>query len=58
MLCNESRRAATDLVYHGSARGIAIKALRRLIGDDLVEIVPNWETFWARTKSMDREPML
>ena len=45
MLCNESRRAATDLVYHGSARGIAIKALRRLIGDDLVEIVPNWETF-------------
>lgn len=35
--------------YYGVARNTVIKALRRLADDGLVEIVPNWGTFRART---------
>ena len=35
--------------HYGVARNTVIKALRRLVDDGLVEIVPNWGTFRART---------
>jgi GntR family transcriptional regulator len=42
--------AVADLAAHYSvARNTVIKALRRLADDHLIEIVPNWGTFRART---------
>jgi DNA-binding GntR family transcriptional regulator len=41
--------AVAELAEHyGVARNTVIKALRRLAGDGLVEIVPNWGTFRGR----------
>ena len=42
--------AVAELAHHyGVARNTVIKALRRLAEDGLVEIVPNWGTFRARS---------
>jgi GntR family transcriptional regulator len=42
--------AVADLAQHyGVARNTVIKALRRLADDGLIEIVPSWGTFRART---------
>jgi DNA-binding GntR family transcriptional regulator len=42
--------AVAELAEHyGVARNTVIKALRRLAEDGLVETVPNWGTFRART---------
>ena len=42
--------SVADLARHyGVARNTVIKALRRLAEDGLIEIVPNWGTFRART---------
>ena len=43
-------QAVADLGQHyGVARNTVMKALRRLTNDGLIEIVPNWGTFRART---------
>lgn len=45
-----SRQVEADLAArYGVARNTVIKALRRLADDGLIEIVPNWGTFRART---------
>ena len=42
--------AVADLAAHyGVARNTVTKALRRLADDGLVEIVPSWGTFRARS---------
>ena len=42
--------AVADLAAHyGVARNTVTKALRRLADDGLVEIVPRWDTFRARS---------
>jgi GntR family transcriptional regulator len=42
--------AVAELAQHYSvARNTVIKALRRMADDGLVEIVPNWGTFRARS---------
>ena len=42
--------AVADLaVHYGVARNTVTKALRRLADDGLVEIVPSWGTFRARS---------
>ena len=46
----ERMPAVAELAQHyGVARNTIAKALRRLADDGLVEIVPNWGTFRARS---------
>jgi DNA-binding GntR family transcriptional regulator len=50
MGAGERLPAVAELAQHyGVARNTVMKALRRLAEDGLVEIVPNWGTFRART---------